>query len=118
MLNNTENKIIEGIYLVENKFDKIWLENKNNQVKQAVDYDKFHVFLLQSFSIDAVNKITEAVMSEKKLIIDFDKGVVKLIEQKEEPFINFMKTYMNPQSAEQWKDDQENLSNTSYPYWF
>lgn len=119
MLNTQGEKLITGTYIVYRLNDRYTLENRLNKVKESINCDKLHIFLLQNFDIDIVNKIEEALNSEKRLLIDFDTNTVKLVEKKEPTFEEYMSSYMTAQAAQSWKDDQEIPDSVStYPYWF
>lgn len=119
MPNATGEKLISGVYLVYKIYDRYMLENKFKKIKESIDEEKLHIFLLQIFDIDSVAKIEEALYSDKKLLIDFDRIVVKLVAQKEPTFEEYMSSYMTKQAAQSWKDEQELSDNVStYPYWF
>lgn len=101
------NKIITGIYLVEKKWERIWLKNKFQDTVETLDYFTFHNLLFQSFDSDYIKKILEALNSEKKLIIDFDKDIVKVIVSKDQPFIKALAPYFNPAMVEEWYNNEE-----------
>ena len=81
-MNNTNN-LISGVYIVEKKWGLIWLKNKLKNINETVKDDKFYVMLLQHFDSDYIKKILEALSEEKKLIIDFDNEVVKVVDAKD-----------------------------------
>lgn len=99
MASDNKFKVIEGIYIVEKKFDLIWLKNKITESNQTLSYDNFRTLLLQSFTEDQIKKILESINSSEKLLIDFDKNKVKKVVLKDEPFVHTMKKYMNPTAA-------------------
>lgn len=88
-------KIISGTFRIEKKWDLIWFISQNKQSKEVIKQDIFMKYLLNVFDFDYAHKILEAINSDKKLIIDFDNGIVKLIKDKDEPFIKSMKTFFN-----------------------
>ena len=96
----SDNKLIEGVWIVDKRYDLIWLRNDINKISQTLNYFNFETLLFQSFDSDQVKKIMEAINCEEKLLIDFDKSKVKKIELKNEPFINYMKNFMNANAAE------------------
>ena len=63
------NKLISGTYLVERKWDLIWLKNKLKNINETVKDDKFYLMLLQCFGYDYTQKILEVLSEEKKLVI-------------------------------------------------
>lgn len=96
MLNN---KPLSGIYTVEKKLDLIWLRDKNQQIVQTFQYFTFKALLLQCFTEDQIKVLMEVLDCSDKLLIDFDKSKAKKIILKDEPFINHMKTFMNPNAV-------------------
>ena len=110
----TSNKLISGTYVVERKWDLVWLKNKVKNINEIVKDDKFYIMLLQTFSIDRVHKILEALSEEKKLIINFDKEEVKIVETKTSPFHQNMKLYFNPQNVQNELYLNENIDMYNY----
>ena len=100
-------KVLKDIYIVEKKWSLIWLNDKEKQTIQTLDYFDFKALLYQSFTEEQIKKILEELDCEKKLLIDFNKEKVKIINQKEEPFINQMKLYMNPNFIQDSIDNPE-----------
>lgn len=94
-------KVIDGIWIVEKKYDLIWLKDTKNNISQTLNYFKFQNILYQDFTEDQVKKIMESLNCEEKLLIDFSKEKVKKIELKDIPFTEHMKTFMNANAAEQ-----------------
>lgn len=94
------NKLIEGVWIVERKYDSIWLNNKKDKTSQTLKQSKFQTILFQSFDGEQIKKIMEAINCDEKLLIDFDNSKVKKIELKNEPFLNHMKNFMNATAAE------------------
>lgn len=111
---NESNKLISGVYLVERKWGLIWLKNKLKNINETVKDNKFYVMLLQCFGSDYTNKILEALSEEKKLIIDFDKEKVKVVDSKDIPFIQSLKFYMNPQTIQNEIDTGERIDIYGY----
>lgn len=98
-------KTLKGIHIVEKKWSLIWLNDKEKQTTQTMDYFDFAAILHQSFTEEQIKKILEELNCERKLLIDFDKEKVKIVTVKEEPFINQMKLYMNSKCVQ---DDLDN----------
>lgn len=111
---NESNKLISGVYLVERKWGLIWLKNKLKNINETVKDNKFYVMLLQRFGSDYTNKILEALSEEKKLIIDFDKEKVKVVDSKDIPFIQSLRFYMNPQTIQNEIDTGEHIDIYGY----
>jgi len=96
------NKIITGIYLVEKKWDLIWLKNKVLNIEETLNYFKFETLLFQTFEKPYIIKILDAINCEKKLIIDFDKAIVKIVEEKPIDYYQEMTKYFNPTVVQDW----------------
>jgi hypothetical protein len=90
-------KILTGVKRVEYKWDLVFLSD--NVVEETLPLDKFRVLLLQSFDSDYIIKIVEALTSEKPLLIDFDKEIVKVIAQKQRAFEENLLYYFNPDNV-------------------
>jgi len=99
-----DSKIIHGVYIVEKKFGVMFLIDKINKLEQAVEYFKFEGTLFQSFDEDTIKKIMEALNCGEKLLIDFDKDVVKRIVKEDEPFIKSMTKEFKAQTVQDWLD--------------
>jgi len=111
---NQNNKLITGVYLVERKWGLIWLKNKLKNVNETVKDDKFYVMLLQCFGADYTAKILEALSEEKKLLIDFDKEKVKVVDTKDVPFVKSLAFYFNPQNIQAELDSGEQIDIYGY----
>jgi hypothetical protein len=92
-------KIIKGIYLVQQRWDLVWLQNKNENISEYLNYIDFRNLLIQKFNEDQVKKIIEYLTTEYKLIIDFDNSVVKLIKEKEINYLDSMQSYFTAEAA-------------------
>lgn len=107
-------KVIRGIYIVEKKYEKIRLTNKIEEKQTYMDYFKFHNLLFQSFNEDYIKKILNALNSEKKLLIDFDKDIVKQIVDKEPKFEDNFSKYFSAAAAQGWLDTEIDFENKLY----
>ena len=112
-MNNTNN-LISGVYIVEKKWGLIWLKNKLKNINETVKDDKFYVMLLQHFDSDYIKKISEALSEEKKLIIDFDNEVVKVVDAKDISYIQSLKFYFNPKNIQRELDTGEHIDIYGY----
>lgn len=108
------NRVITGIYLVEKKWDLIWLKNKIEDKEETLPYFKFQNFLYQSFDEDYIKKILEAINCEKKLLIDFDKSVVKIVVEKEQPFIKTMTPFFKVDTVLDWQNNAGEYKDNIY----
>lgn len=102
-----KNKAISGIYIIEKKYELIWLTNKVTKSSETLSYFTFRNLLFQSFNEDTIKKILEVLNCEEKLLIDFDKDTVKRIIVKDRPFIESMNKYFSVKAAQEWLDNLE-----------
>ena len=103
---------LKGIQIVEKKWSFVWLKDNEKQTTQALDYFDFKALLHQNFTEDQIKIILEELNSERKLLMDFDKNKVKIISAKEEPFIDQMKMYMNPNRVQEDIDSYDETVGT------
>ena len=108
------NTILKGVFIVKKSEDRIWLENKPLDILHLLDYFKFEVLLHQHFEADYIKKILEALCSDKKLIIDFDKNIVKIIKEKEYYFKNNFLRYFNANNIQEELDGNINIEESIY----
>lgn len=94
------NKILKGIHIVEKKYDLIWLKDNDKKLSQTMKYFDFEIFLHQTFNEQQIKKILEALNCEERLLIDFDKAKVKIINLKEDKFFKEMNKYMNSKAVQ------------------
>lgn len=87
------NKLISGIYLVYIRWDLIWFENKIKNESFTVKYPELQALLLQHFDSDYCKKILESINKFEKVIIDFDKDIVRKVIEKDIPYTEDMKKY-------------------------
>lgn len=105
---------LQGIYIVQRKWDLIYLNNKKSQIEEYMNYYVFEKLLIQKFDGDKVKKILDEINSEKKLLIDFDKSLVKIIKEKEIRFIDSFGRYFTAVAAQDWLDNVEDYENNLY----
>lgn len=98
-------KLINGIYIIEKKWDLYWLKNKDTNTSEAMRFEKFQNILFQSFNGEQIIKIANILDDNKKVLIDFDKDIAKVIVKKDEPFINAMLPFFNKKAVQQWYDE-------------
>lgn len=104
----TQNKPISGVFVVERQgiSNTVCLSNKLLDIQPSnIDYFQFKNLLVAIFDADYIVKILDALNSNKRLIIDFDNAVVKLIEEKDIDFKKILSTYFNPQQVQNEIDD-------------
>ena len=112
-MSNNE-KLISGIYLVERRWDLIWLKNKVRNINETIKDEKFYVMLLQTFGHDYTQKILEALSEEKKLVVDFDNAKVKVVDTKDVQFHKSLSFYFNPQNIQREFDTGEHIDIYGY----
>lgn len=96
-----QNNSIKGIFLIRRDFgNNVSLQNKNTQSQEMMDYFKFKDNLMYYFPIDKVNIILEHINCGRKILIDFDKKVAKLIVEKDYDFKKVLDIYFDPKNVE------------------
>lgn len=106
--------ILSGVYLVEIRWGLVWLKDAIKQNNQSMKYEKFLNLLLQKFNSDQINKINEALTTNNKLIIDFNKSLVKLVKDKEKKFEQYFASYFTTKAAEDWLENKEDFEEYMY----
>lgn len=101
---------IKGIYIVEKKYDLIWLTNVTTKVIESMDYFKFSNLLTQAFTEKQKNIILEELNCMRKVILDFDKNIAKKIQDKDVNFLDSMKSFFNAKYIQTQLDDPFNNS--------
>ena len=101
---------IKGIYIVEKKYDLIWLTNVTTKVIESMDYFKFSNLLTQAFTEKQKNIILEELNCMRKVILDFDKNIAKKIQDKDVNFLDSMKSFFNAKYIRTQLDDPFNNS--------
>ena len=97
MINND----IKGIFLLKREFDnKISLFNKETNNLELVDYFEFEHLLKKYFGIDKTEVILDHINCGRKIIIDFNKSIAKLVKEKEYNFKDAMNVYFDPKNIE------------------
>lgn len=104
------NKTLTGIHVVEKKYSLIWLRDNEKQLSQTMKYFDFVAILHQSFNEQQIKKILEALNCEERLLIDFDKEKVKIINKKEEDFSKEMNKYMTAKTVQDIIDNTDNFN--------
>lgn len=108
------NNVLAGIYLVQIKFGMISLTSIDMQSIEYMNYEKFINLLIQKFNEDQVKKINEALTTNNKLIIDFDKSIVKLVKEKDIKFDQYFASYFNAKAAEDWLENKQDFEDYMY----
>lgn len=106
--------ILSGVYLVEIRWGLVWLKDNIKQNNQSMKYEKFLNLLLQKFNSDQISKINEALTTNNKLIIDFNKSLVKLVKDKEKKFEQYFASYFTTKAAEDWLENKEDFEEYMY----
>lgn len=113
-MNNDLNYKLTGVFVVEKKWNLIWLKNKVKNINESFNYFKFESLLHQIFDEEKVKKILDALNTENKLLIDFDKAFVKLIKEPEPDFKQYYGAYFTSQAAQDWLDSVEDFEDNMY----
>lgn len=107
---------LTGIYIVQIKYELFWLKDTEKNVEEAFNLKDFELMLRQRFMHNQILKILEALYSENKLIIDFGKSKVKIIKEKDQPFIKEFAKYFTAQMAEAYQQNLEEATNEEELY--
>lgn len=96
---------VKGIYLVEKKYDLVWLTNAKTKSNESINYFTFSSLLTQAFTEKQKNIILEEINCFRKVILDFDKGIAKKIVDKEPNYIESMKPFFTAKYIQNQLDD-------------
>lgn len=107
---------LTGIYIVQIKYELFWLKDVEKDIEEAFNLKDFELMLRQRFMNDQILKILEALYSENKLIIDFGESKVKVIKEKDQPFIKEFAKYFTAQMAEAYQQNLEEATNEDELY--
>ena len=98
---------ISGIYIVQIKYQLFWLKDIEKNTEEAFGLRDFELMLSQKFMHDQILKILEALYSENKLIVDFNESKVKIIKEKDQPFIKEFAKYFTAEMAQIYQENLE-----------
>lgn len=86
----------KGVYLVEYKFGLFLFKNPSLKVEEYLNRDDMYKLLRQNFVEDKVNLIINKLEDSEKLLIDFNKHSVSIINSKRKKFESiFLETYFD-----------------------
>jgi len=108
-----DNKV-KGIYIVEKKYDLVWLTDGKTKSTESLNYFKFSSLLTQAFTEKQIKIILEEINCFRKVILDFDKGIAKKIIDKEPNYTDAMKPFFKPNYIQNQLDDPFNDSIDMY----
>ena len=92
---------ITGIFIVKRGYENtVELINKSTNYQEVVDYFAFKKKLPTYFDQSTVNKILDHINCYRRLLIDFDKKIARLITEKDYDFSKAINAYMTPQAVE------------------
>ena len=107
---------LTGIYIVQIKYELFWLKDITKDIEEAFNLKDFELMLRQRFMHDQILKILEALYSENKLIIDFGESKVKIIKEKDQPFVKEFAKYFTAQMAEAYQENLNEATNEDELY--
>lgn len=98
MINNNQ---IQGIFIIKREFgNNVALINKVTSETTIMDYFEFEKKLKLVFDIDKAIKILDNINCSRKVLIDFDKKIAKLIVEKDIDFNSFLMSYLTAKNVE------------------
>ena len=100
-----EGSKVKGIYVVEKKYDLVWLTNAKTKSNESINYFTFSGLLTQAFTEKQKNIILEEINCFRKVILDFDKGIAKKIIDKEPNYLESMKPFFTAKYIQNQLDD-------------
>lgn len=92
---------IKGIFLLKRDFgNNVSLQNKDTSEQTIMDYFQFKDILHVNFPLEKVNLILDHINCGRKIILDFDKKIAKLIVEKDYDFKKALDIYFDPKNVE------------------
>jgi len=92
---------IKGVFLIKRDYgNKVALQSKATNSMTLLDYFDFEDRIHQYFSYQTVNKILDNINCGRKVIIDFDKKIAKLIKEKDFDFSKVIPGCLNATNVE------------------
>lgn len=107
---------VTGIYIVEIKYQLFWLKDTEKNSEEAFNLKDFKLMLGQCFLYEQILKILEALYSGNKLIINFNESKVKVIKEKDQPFIKEFAKYFSAEMAQAYQENLEEATNEDELY--
>lgn len=107
---------VQGVFICEFKYELYWLKDIEKNTQEAFNLNNFTLLLRSCFIQTQVKKIIDELTSYKRLIIDFSLKKVKIIEEKEQPFLKDFIKYFKPENIEIYLaegNEEEDLYNTN-----
>lgn len=88
--------INKGVYLVEYKFGLFLFKNPSLKAEEYLNRDNLYKLLRQNFVEDKVNLIVNKLEDNEKLLIDFNKRSVSIVNSKKKKFESvFLETHFS-----------------------
>lgn len=92
---------IKGIFLLRRDYgNNVSLQNKDTNEQTIMDYFVFKDKLIFNFPKEKVDIILDHINCGRKIIIDFDKKIAKLIVEKDFDFKKALDIYFDPKNVE------------------
>lgn len=107
---------VTGIYIVEIKYQLFWLKDTEKNSEEAFNLKDFKLMLGQCFLHEQILKILEALYSGNKLIINFNESKVKVIKEKDQPFVKEFAKYFSAEMAQAYQENLEEATNEDELY--
>ena len=88
--------INKGVYLVEYKFGLFLFKNPSLKAEEYLNRDNLYKLLRQNFIEDKVNLIVNKLEDNEKLLVDFNKHSVSIVNSKKKKFESvFLETHFS-----------------------
>ena len=88
--------INKGVYLVEYKFGLFLFKNPSLKAEEYLNRDNLYKLLRQNFVEDKVNLVVNKLEDNEKLLIDFNKHSVSIVNSKKKKFESvFLETHFS-----------------------
>lgn len=92
---------IKGVFLLRRDYgNNVSLQNKDTKEQTIMDYFEFKDKLAFNFPIEKIDIILEHINCGRKIILDFDKKIAKLVVEKDYDFKRALDIYFNPSNVE------------------